>query len=162
MNYRLINSVASLLLPGTVLAFACEALADTPGYGEKVVQWSVQSGETCEDVAKALYGSAKHKALVLRYNRVTCIPGAALKSGTTLVMPATVGERPTAKIASVKPDTVAKPPGANWSEATAGQREGRCAAGLTCHCLGSWFNHNWSPSPGVHSARTPSESCPET
>lgn len=121
MNYRLNNSVASLLLSGTVLAFASEALADTPGYGEKVVQWSVQSGETCEDVAKALYGSAKHKALVLRYNRVTCIPGAALKSGTTLVMPATIGERPTAKIASVKPDTVAKPPGATWSEATAGQ-----------------------------------------
>ncbi len=97
------------------------ARADTPGYPEQVLQWTVAAGESCEDVAKAVYGSTKHKNLVLRYNRVTCVAGAPLREGMTLVLPATTKEAAPAKLTSVKQDTVTKPSGGPWAEAAAGQ-----------------------------------------
>ncbi len=42
----------------------------TAGYPEPVVQWGVQKDETCEDIAKVMYGSAAHVPLIGRYNRV--------------------------------------------------------------------------------------------
>ncbi|MBK8251624.1 MAG: FecR domain-containing protein [Polyangiaceae bacterium] len=93
----------------------------TPGYPEPVVQWGVQKDETCEDVAKAVYGSAKHASLVLRYNRVDCTRGKKLKEGQTLVLPASVTNVPTARLRSINPDVKSKPPGGGWGPAAAGQ-----------------------------------------
>lgn len=93
----------------------------TPGYSEPVVQWGVQKDETCEDVAKAVYGSAKHAALVLRYNRVDCTRGKKLKEGLTLVLPASVTSLPTARLRSINPDVKARPSGGGWAPAAAGQ-----------------------------------------
>ena len=93
----------------------------TPGFPEKIVQWGVQTGETCEDVAKAMYGSTKHTPLLLRYNQITCTPGAPLRAGMTLVLPATVTDVPTARITSVNPDTRARPAGLGWAPAFSGQ-----------------------------------------
>ena len=93
----------------------------TPGFPEKIVQWGVQDGETCEDVATAMYGSAQHVRLLLRYNRITCTPGAPLKPGMTLVLPAEVTEVPTARITSVHPETQARPAGGGWAPAYSGQ-----------------------------------------
>lgn len=95
--------------------------AQTPGYGEQVIQWRVRTGETCEDVSKAIYGTAKHRGLVQRYNRVACVPGAPLEEGLTLVMPAKVTERPPAKLTSVKPEAQSRAPGGSWSQAATGQ-----------------------------------------
>lgn len=95
--------------------------AATPGYPEPVVQWGVQKDETCEDVAKAVYGSAKHAALVLRYNRVDCTRGKKLKEGATLVLPASVTSLPSARLRSLNPDVKARPPGGSWGPAAAGQ-----------------------------------------
>ncbi|MFO0554395.1 MAG: FecR family protein [Polyangiaceae bacterium] len=94
---------------------------DTPGYAEQVVQWRVQAGETCEDVAQALYGNPSLKRLVLRYNKVACVAGAPLTEGTVLVMPATPTEVAPAKLVAVRPDTQAKPPGGSWAPAASGQ-----------------------------------------
>ena len=44
-------------------ASPARATAPTPGYPEPVVQWGVQKGETCDDIAKALYGSARWAVL---------------------------------------------------------------------------------------------------
>jgi hypothetical protein len=103
-------------------AFAREARATepTPGFPEPVVQWGVQKGETCDDVAKALYGSPRHAALLNRYNRVTCKAGVALPEGLTLVMPATVTKVPDAKLRSMNPDVRARPPGGSWNPAASG------------------------------------------
>ena len=80
---------------GLVLAFTSSAMesrafADdaTPGFPEPVIQWDVQKGETCEDIAKTLYGDALEAHLVMRYNHVACTRGAPLKAGQSLVMPA--------------------------------------------------------------------------
>ena len=109
------------LLGCLLILVAGAAFGQTPGYPEKVVQWTVKSGESCEAIAKALYGSAEHAALVMRYNDVTCTPGAPLKDGITLVLPAKVTSLPTATITSVNPETRAKPAGGGWSKAYAGQ-----------------------------------------
>jgi hypothetical protein len=103
-------------------AFAGEARAagPTPGFPEPVVQWGVQKGETCDDVAKALYGSAKHAGLLNRYNRVSCKAGVSLPEGLTLVMPATVTTIPDAKLRSMNPDVRARPPGGGWNAAASG------------------------------------------
>lgn len=109
---------ALLLAPAGALA---ESPAATPGYSEPVVQWGVQKDETCEDIAKALYGSAKHATLALRYNRVDCSRGKKLKEGSTLVMPAAVTSLPTARLKSLNPDVKARPGGGSWGPAAAGQ-----------------------------------------
>jgi len=95
--------------------------AATAGYPEPVVQWGVQKDETCEDIAKAVYGSAKHATLVLRYNRVDCTRGKKLKEGQTLVLPASVTSLPTARLKSLNPDVKARPSGGSWGPAAAGQ-----------------------------------------
>jgi hypothetical protein len=98
------------------------ARADAPpGYPEPVIQWGVQKGESCEDIAKAAYGDAKHAALVMRYNRVSCTRGAPLKAGLTLVLPAAATEQPTARIRSLAPSVRARPAGGGWADASAGQ-----------------------------------------
>ena len=103
-------------------AFAAEARAaePTPGFPEPVVQWGVQKGETCEDVAKALYGSAKHVGLLGRYNRVSCKVGVPLTEGQTLVLPATVTTVADAKLRSMSPDVRARPAGGTWNAAASG------------------------------------------
>lgn len=103
-------------------AFAREARAagPTPGFPEPVVQWGVQKGETCDDIAKALYGSAKHAGLLNRYNRVSCKSGVPLPEGTTLVLPETVTTIPDAKLRSMNPDVRARPPGGGWNVAASG------------------------------------------
>ena len=108
----------------TLLGAPADVRADddvTPGFPEKIVQWGVQSGETCEDISKALYGSAAHTGLLLRYNRIVCVRGAPLKTGMTLVLPAKVTNVPTARITSVNPDTRSRPAGGGWSPAQSGQ-----------------------------------------
>ena len=97
------------------------ALADdtTPGYSERVLQWTIKNGETCDDIASALYGSAKHRALVERYNSVRC-DGKPLPDGLTLVVPAKVTDQPTARLRSMHPDVQARPPGGAWSPAASG------------------------------------------
>lgn len=95
--------------------------AATPGFPEKIIQWGVQKGESCEDIARAVYGSPKHRRLLLRYNRITCTPGAPLKEGLTLVLPAEVTNVPTARITSVNPETRARPAGGGWAPAYSGQ-----------------------------------------
>ncbi|HTJ81386.1 MAG TPA: FecR domain-containing protein [Polyangiaceae bacterium] len=92
-----------------------------PGYPEEVIQWGVQKGETCEDIAKAAYGDAKYAALVLRYNKISCTRGAPLKEGLTLVLPAKVTDVPSARIRSLAPSVRAKPAGGGWTDASPGQ-----------------------------------------
>jgi hypothetical protein len=91
----------------------------TPGYPERVLQWTVQPGETCADIATSLYGSAQHVALLERYNAVRCGP-APLPNGTTLVVPERVTELPTATLKTMRPDVRARPPAGSWSPASPG------------------------------------------
>jgi hypothetical protein len=92
----------------------------TPGYPEPIVQWGVQKGETCEGIAKVLYGSADHAGLVQRYNRVPCGRGTALPEGMTLVLPAAATSLPDARLRSMSPDVRVRPPGGGWSPAASG------------------------------------------
>ncbi|MCC6555910.1 MAG: FecR domain-containing protein, partial [Polyangiaceae bacterium] len=81
----------------------------------------VQKGETCDDIAKVVYGSTKHVALLLRYNRVACDAARPLPEGLTLVLPAEVTEIPDARIRSMHPDVRARPDGGgSWVPATKG------------------------------------------
>jgi len=96
------------------------AAEPTPGYPEAVIQWGVQKGETCDQIAKVVYGSAKHARLLHRYNRVVCARGAALPEGLTLVLPAAVTDIPDARIRGAQPEVRARPPGAAWVTATSG------------------------------------------
>lgn len=128
MSWKRIDGPRLAAALALLCAWAGEARADdspTPGFPEKIVQWGVQKGETCEDIATAMYGGAQHRALLLRYNRITCTPGAPLKEGLTLVLPAKVTTVPTARITSVNPDTQARPPGGGWGPAYSGQGLGR-------------------------------------
>lgn len=103
-----------------VVPLVAHATPPTAGYPEAVVQWGVQKGETCQDVAKALYGSAAHAQLVLRYNRVVCRPGTPLPEGETLVLPEKVTRVADANIRSMNPDVRAREGGASWSPASPG------------------------------------------
>lgn len=121
---RRVSPFSTVSLSVVVLAAGAaraEGPAATPGYPEPVVQWGVQKDETCEDVAKAVYGSAKHAALVLRYNRVDCTRGKKLKEGQTLVLPASVTSLPTARLRSINPDVKSRPSGGGWGPAATGQ-----------------------------------------
>lgn len=99
---------------------AASAAEPTPGYPEPVIQWGVQKGETCDDIAKVTYGSAKHVGLLHRYNRITCGKGTPLPEGLTLVLPATVTSIPDARIKGAHPEVKARPSGGAWVTATAG------------------------------------------
>jgi hypothetical protein len=94
--------------------------ATTPDFPEPIVQWGVQKGDTCESIAKILYGSTQHAALVQRYNRVGCGQGAALAEGMTLVLPASVTKLPDARLRSLRPDVRVRPGGGSWSPAAPG------------------------------------------
>lgn len=109
-----------LLAEIAVIASPARAADPTPGYPEAVVQWGVQKGDTCEDIAKALYGSAKHATLIGRYNRVVCKPGAPLREGMTLVLPEKVTVIPDARMRSLNPDVRARPAGGAWGPASPG------------------------------------------
>lgn len=106
----------------TALAFvlAAPGVSLAQEYPEAVIQWGVTSGETCEDIAKVVYGSTRHAHLVARYNRVSCTAGAPL-APATLVLPAKVTEVARARLGSLAPEVRLKPPGAGWSTASAGQ-----------------------------------------
>jgi hypothetical protein len=92
----------------------------TPGYPEAVIQWGVQKGETCETIAKALYGSDKNVPLLFRYNRVRCNKGTPLPEGLTLVLPEKVTTVPDARLRSLNPDVRARPSGSGWAAAASG------------------------------------------
>jgi hypothetical protein len=103
-----------------VFAREARAAGPTPGFPEPVVQWGVQKGETCADIARALYGSPAHVGLLSRYNHVVCQAGVALAEGVTLVLPATVTTIPDAKLRSMNPDVRARPAGGSWNAAASG------------------------------------------
>lgn len=102
------------------LASPAAAADPPPGFLEAVVQWGVQKGETCEDIARVMYGSPTHAGLVLRYNRVDCGKGKALPEGKTLILPEKVTTIPDAKLRSVNPDVRARPSGGAWTTAASG------------------------------------------
>jgi hypothetical protein len=109
------------LFAATLLgARAVAASPPTPGFPEPVVQWGVQKGETCEDIARALYGSPKWATLVQRYNHVACKSGVPLAEGTTLILPEKPTTLPDAKLRSMNPDVRARPGGGSWSPASPG------------------------------------------
>lgn len=99
-------------------AFADPVLA--PGFVEPIVQWGVQKGETCEDIAKTLYGSATHVPLIGRYNRVACAAGKPLPEGMTLILPKTVTSVPDARVKSSHPDVRGRPSGGSWATVLSG------------------------------------------
>ncbi|AUX40631.1 hypothetical protein SOCE26_020320 [Sorangium cellulosum] len=99
---------------------AAGAREPTPGYPEAVIQWGVQKGDTCDEIAEVLYGSANHAGLIQRYNRVACGPGTTLAEGLTLVLPAEVTSIPDAKIRAMRPDVRARPAGGDWAPAAPG------------------------------------------
>ncbi|MDW8249746.1 MAG: hypothetical protein RMJ98_10655 [Myxococcales bacterium] len=102
-------------LPGAALA----EQGPTPGFPEAVVQWGAQKGETCAEIARALYGSPKYAHLLLRYNRISC--AAPMPEAITLIAPAKVTSLPTARLRSMHPDVQTRPPGGSWSPGAAGQ-----------------------------------------
>jgi hypothetical protein len=106
---------ATLLSAGNAVA-----TPPTPGYPEPVVQWGVQKGETCEDIARALYGAPKWAMLLQRYNHVACKAGVPLREGLTLVLPETPTTLPDAKLRSMNPDVRARPGGGGWTPAASG------------------------------------------
>jgi hypothetical protein len=108
--------LATIVL-GARVAFATPP---TPGFPEPVVQWGVQKGETCEDIARTLWGSPKLAPLVQRYNHVACKVGAPLREGLTLVLPETPTTLPDARLRSMNPDVRARPGGGAWSPAASG------------------------------------------
>ena len=113
--------LAAVLTLGIQVSGAqAEELPTTPGYPERVLQWTVQPGETCDSLAKALYGSVKHVPLLLRYNFLTCGPGETLVEGSTLVVPAAVVELPAARVESLHPDVRARAGGSPWQAAASG------------------------------------------
>lgn len=98
-------------------------MADPPipsGFVEPIMQWGVQKGQTCEDIAKVVYGSATHVPLIGRYNRVVCAKGQSLQEGITLILPAKVTNVPDARVATSHPDVRGRPSGGSWATVTSG------------------------------------------
>lgn len=123
MRVLLSVAVATLGLfvsPGVSFAQPKAAPSATPDFPEPIVQWGVQKGDTCESIAKILYGSTQHAALVRRYNRVPCGQGTPLAEGMTLVLPASVTTLPDARLRSLRPDVRVRPGGGSWSPAAPG------------------------------------------
>lgn len=113
-------SLALAGLPGAALAQPKAGASATPEFPEPIVQWGVQKGDSCESIAKILYGGAQHAPLIQRYNRVACGKGAPLPEGMTLVLPATVTSLPDARLRSMHPDVRVRPGGGSWSPAAPG------------------------------------------
>ena len=108
------GALAALAL---LLLAAPRAHADAPpppGFLEPIVHWGVQKGETCEDIAKVMYGSATHIPLVSRYNRVDCASRKPLPEGITLILPKAVTSVPDARIKSAHPDVRGRASGGAW------------------------------------------------
>jgi len=103
---------------GVARAAAAQAAAPTPGFPERIVHWKVQPGETCNDVARVVYGATRHVDLIHRYNRVDC--SGPLDAGATLVLPAQVSKVQSATLRSVHPQVNARLPGGEWSQAGTG------------------------------------------
>jgi len=118
-NLGQLAALSGLVLSLTVWARP-SAAQPTPGFPEPIVQWGVQKGETCEHIAEAMYGSAAHTGLLLRYNRIACVRGAPLRAGMTLVLPAEVTTVPSAHVPSINPDVRARPAGGGWGAASPG------------------------------------------
>ncbi len=110
--------VESALVAWVCVAGRVHAADPTPGYPEPVIHWVVQKGETCETIAKAVYGAPKHVALLGRYTRVRC--GGELAEGQTLVIPASPTSLPDARLRSMNPNVEGKPPGGGWSGVSTG------------------------------------------
>ena len=104
---------------GLMLVALSAAGQPTPGYSERVLQWTVQKGETCADIAQALYGGPQHSKLLQRYNSIVC-GKEPIAAGTTLVVPEKVTELPPATLRSMNPDVRARPPSGAWSAAVSG------------------------------------------
>ncbi|MBI4699565.1 MAG: FecR domain-containing protein, partial [Deltaproteobacteria bacterium] len=118
-------ALASALLLGAWLATGgARAEGSTPGYPERVLQWTVQKGETCADIAKAMYGKSAHERLLARYNAIKCRSGKTLAEGTTLVVPEKVSEPPTAQLQTVNPAVRTRSPGGAWTPAGPGMSLG--------------------------------------
>ncbi len=113
-------SVALLVVSfgSPLAALAQEELETTDGYPERVIQWMVEDGETCADIADALYGDAKHQSLVARYNPVKC-PG-VLTAGRILVVPYAVADVPAARLHGSSPTVRARVPDSEWQVARTG------------------------------------------
>ncbi|MFO0612165.1 MAG: FecR domain-containing protein [Polyangiaceae bacterium] len=124
---RRVDEVAARVVRATTAALALvstaprSASADDFAFGEEIVQWGTQEGDTCEDIARLVYGEPRYAYLIQRYNGVSCTRGAPLKAGMTLVLPAKVTEVAPAKIGGVRPAVKAKPPGGSWAPAGPGQ-----------------------------------------
>ena len=114
------RSWVAFFVLASALPDAALAAEPTPGFPEPVVQWGIQKGETCDDIARALYGSTKHIGLLNRYNRIPCKAGVSLPEGLTLVLPATVTTIPDAKLRSMNPDVRARLAGGSWNAAASG------------------------------------------
>ncbi|MCL2823354.1 MAG: FecR domain-containing protein [Polyangiaceae bacterium] len=91
----------------------------TPGYPERVLQWTVQKGETCADISSSLYKTPTQTRLIERYNSVRCT-GQQLPAGMTLVVPETITDLPAATLRMIKPDVRARPASGGWGPAVAG------------------------------------------
>ncbi len=95
-----------------------QSLDTTEGYPEKVIQWMVEEGETCADIAEALYGDARHAYLLSRYNDVRC--DVALPNELILVVPYAVAEVPVARLNASTPTVRARAPKSTWQTARDG------------------------------------------
>ncbi len=109
-----------LVLALVLVAASARAEDATPGYPERVLHWTTKNKETCADIANALYGAAKHKPLLERYNSLSCQTDKPLPDGLTLVVPAKVTDLPSARLRSLNPDVKARPPGGSWQPAAPG------------------------------------------
>lgn len=109
-----------LLLSGVVWwsARALAAGSSGVGYPEPVVHWLVEPGETCADVAIALYDSERHAGLVHRYNDVDC--SQPLPTARLLILPMNVTAPPVARLGSARPVVRARPPEGSWVTANTG------------------------------------------
>ncbi len=106
------------VLAGLLVGGLAHAQSATPGYLERVVQWTVQPGERCVDVARGLYGDAQRIDLVTRYNALDC--ALPLAPGVTLTLPEAPTELPVAALRSMTPDVRARAPGGEWASASNG------------------------------------------
>lgn len=106
---------------GSVMWWSTCALAADPsgvGYPEPVVHWLVEPGETCSDVAIALYDSERHANLLHRYNDVDC--SQPLPTARLLILPLNVTAPPVARLGSARPVVRARPPEGSWVTANIG------------------------------------------
>ncbi len=105
----------SLLWPSFA---ASEPARKTPGFPEEVLQWTVEAGETCRQIAETLYGNASRIALLKRYNAIDC--DAPLTQGAVLVVPVQDVELPPARLNASRPVVKVRPAQGTWQSAVDG------------------------------------------